>query len=441
MNNWALIGLNVLLVAIEELAMFLLGNCFFQRKVYGIRFCASSLALFGASIIVYLLTSGMLGLKFIIIVQINAIWMYIVFQASFVKNLVVSMFIVSFMTLGDSVFTVLISLITSSDKQVYIQNPYGYYVLCFVTKIFELLGIVVLKLCMRRQSDLQAATWKDWLRTITFPALSVVIAVTLVQAHMAAHTLAPQVLTCVIVLVVADILAIILLNSLDEQQRELQDYAILKHASKQIQDSMDTWENAYNSQRRRTHEFQNHLAAIRGLAEREAPGGELVSYVERLLNEKQSYGLVVKTGRTAVDVVLSQKFGIAQSKGIELQFNLMNPADVMLPDEKFVLVLSNLLNNAIEACEKIPDPAQRKIWLTIQANAEVNFIIVRNTTAEPVRIWRGRVRTSKANAMAHGFGLQNVNGVLRHYGSSGVLTYDAETGIFAVSIQLIPQKE
>lgn len=390
---------------------------------------------------VYLIADKIPLVKLPLLMIVDSLWVMKNYEAHLLKSLMTFIFYISLILVGDSIFLTGISAIMFLDVKPYLQNPYGYYFFAYVAKIVELLVIVVLKLGMSGMSKTQSATWRDWLRTMMYPVISVIIAILLMRVYTRSPDSAPQILICSIVLAVADILAIVLLNYLEQQQQKLNDYAIFKQASKQIQDSMDTWENAYNSQRRRTHEFQNHLAAIRGLAEREAPGGELVSYVERLLNEKKSYGLVVKTGRTAVDVVLSQKFGIAQSKGIELQFNLMNPADVMLPDEKFVLVLSNLLNNAIEACEKIPDPAQRKIWLTIQANAEVTFIIVRNTTAEPVRIWRGRVRTSKANAMAHGFGLQNINWILSQYGSSGVLTYDAETGIFAVSIQLIPQKE
>ena len=104
-----------------------------------------------------------------------------------------------------------------------------------------------------------------------------------------------------------------------------------------------------------THDFQNQLSIIYGLAECEAPHGELLPYIQTVMKDSMSTSLIVKTGRLVVDVLLSQKYHIAQSKGVHFLFQLDDLTCFGLKDEHLVVVLSNLVDNAIEACEKITD--------------------------------------------------------------------------------------
>lgn len=78
------------------------------------------------------------------------------------------------------------------------------------------------------------------------------------------------------------------------------------------------------------------------------------------MKDSMSTSLIVKTGRLVVDVLLSQKYHIAQSKGVHFLFQLDDLTCFGLKDEHLVVVLSNLVDNAIEACEKITDDKSKK---------------------------------------------------------------------------------
>lgn len=380
----------------------------------------------------------MTTIKVILLTGISAIWVRYVFYEHIIKCTMVSVLFSAFILAGDSVFLAGLEILMQRDVLPYLQNPYGYYLFCYIMKVMELFLIIVLQRSIHGRTRFQNATWNDWLRTIAFPGLSVIISIVLFQLYTAEPDFAPQLLFCSIVLVVTDLLAILLLNHLDEQQQAMHDYSILKHSIKLEQDNVTAWMNAYSNQRKQTHEFQNQLAVICGLAQQEAPSGRLLQYVNQLLQTDLSESLFVKTGRAVVDVILNQKYAIAQSKGITLQVQLDDLRDFALPDDTLVVVLSNLIDNAIEACEKIDDSAARVIHLKMRADPEVNFLYIDNPTATAVKIIDNCVVTTKKNISEHGYGLKNIATLLGQHDADYVLDYQEETHLFCFSAQIIP---
>jgi signal transduction histidine kinase len=364
----------------------------------------------------------------------------LVFRAHPLKSLVTAALFTAFMTAGDSIFILGFAALTQQDINVALQNPYLYYVFCYAAKMVELLGILILKLCMHGRGQFQAATWRDWVRTVMFPVMSVIIVVLLMQFYATDEASAPRILLCSVILVLSDVLAITLLNYLEQQQQTLHDYTILKHSVKLEQDNVTAWMNAYNNQRKQTHEFQHQLSAIYGLVQKEAPNGELARYVSRLLQTDLSDALFVKTGRTVVDVVLNQKHGIAQSKGIALQVQLDDLRNFAVPDDWLVVILSNLIDNAIEACEKIEEPAQRIIRLRMQVAPEAHFLYVDNPTAQPVQIVNNQVVSTKKDGLEHGYGLKNIATILDQLDAIYAIDYQAEQHLFRFSAQFVPQE-
>ena len=438
MNNIVLNGLNLLLNFFEVIALYLLGDCFFQRKYRGkpLILCIGVLLL--GNVICHLIADRRLVEQIILLMIVDTVWLVFIFRVHILKCLITFMFYISLILLGDSIFIMALSSAMGVRAQAYLQNPYGNYLLCFIAKIVEFLIIVLLKLAIAKKTDSQATNWRDWVRTIMFPAMSVIIAVVLMQVYATNETAALQILICSIVLVMTDMLAILLLSYLEQQQKELQDFAILKHASKLAQDSVAAWMSAYDSQRRQTHDFQNQLCTIQGLAQQESQNEKLLEYIQGLLHTDISGTLIVKTGRPVADAVLNQKYALAQSKEIAFRVQLDNLTEFVLSDEDLVVVLSNLIDNAIEACEKIVDPAMRKIQLEMKTQPDTNRLYIENTTAEPVKIRDGRVVTTKKNTREHGYGLKNIETIFERYEAMYAIDYDEKHHMFRFSVQIVP---
>lgn len=82
-----------------------------------------------------------------------------------------------------------------------------------------------------------------------------------------------------------------------------------------------------------------------------------------------------------------------------------------IKDEDIVLILSNLLNNAIEACEKSERPVIKvKI---MKEQKQIIIIAVINTTDKEPKEECGKFITSKEeNTELHGIGIQNIKDTL-----------------------------
>ena len=89
----------------------------------------------------------------------------------------------------------------------------------------------------------------------------------------------------------------------------------------------------------------------------------------------------------------------------------------------------NLLDNAIEACEKLD--SRRVIQFKMTLETEQLILSIRNPVKEPVDINNNKVLTTKSESAEHGIGLQNVDAVISRHGGSSVL--QSEDGWFYFS--------
>lgn len=140
--------------------------------------------------------------------------------------------------------------------------------------------------------------------------------------------------------------------------------------------------------------------------------------------------LYINTHRTAVDITLSHKVPLARDKDIDFQFQLDDLSAFPLPDGALVVVLTNLIDNAMEACEKIPPPDRRRIMLKMKMTRRFGILNIENTTAGPVAIRGNTVATTKADPLSHGYGLKNVAAMLEQSGGMWFIEYRAEDSVF-----------
>ncbi len=88
----------------------------------------------------------------------------------------------------------------------------------------------------------------------------------------------------------------------------------------------------------------------------------------------------IKTNHVIIDAILNSKYREMLDKNIVFIFKINDLSGINVSDEDIVVILSNLLNNAIEACEKCPDKRVIKMKLVREKD---NFIIsVKNTYDE-----------------------------------------------------------
>lgn len=174
----------------------------------------------------------------------------------------------------------------------------------------------------------------------------------------------------------------------------------------------------------RCHDIKHQIAAL-GDVGRQKELREL----ERLVN---IYDCGLKTECAALDLVLSNKSLVCSGKQIALtcvadgqQLRFMEDADIYA-------LFGNILDNAIEAVERLDDPDMRLISLTI--HTQQNFLIIReeNYYDGVLVMDQGLPLTTKADKRFHGFGMQSVRTLTEKYG--GDLQLRTGDGIYRLSI-------
>ena len=288
------------------------------------------------------------------------------------------------------------------------SDPHGYYLLAFTSKIVEVFLVAIIHGPIKGQFHKRESTPNDYLRILIFPFITLLSSTVMLNAFLNYPETAPHLLICVLFLLFFDVAAIILLNHIEHQQQALTESRILQQELKLAQDSISMLAASYSNERRLTHDFQNKLLTIQGLIEQDKSGLEASAYLKSLVNQNYSPSLPISTHRIVVDVILNRKYQTAQEKQIVFNAHLDDLSTFPIPDDAFVVILSNLLDNAIEACEKIENVSSRKITLKAKSSHEEAILCIENSVNQPVKIIDNKIVSTKTNPFHHGYGLQNV---------------------------------
>lgn len=185
-------------------------------------------------------------------------------------------------------------------------------------------------------------------------------------------------------------------------------------------------EKSYRDQRAAAHDFSHHVNTIHTLLER-GEQDALLDYVNQLQETQTTRIFTVYSHHPIIDAILNQKHQAAQEKGIDMQVTVNDLSGIRLPLDHLVVLLSNLLDNAIEGCSD-----DKQIRMSFIAEDTI-FLSIDNT-ATPVNIVDGQVRTSKGDPQQHGFGLNNVKMILNGLQAEYTIQYQDGWFHFAAEI-------
>ena len=155
--------------------------------------------------------------------------------------------------------------------------------------------------------------------------------------------------------------------------------------------------------------------------------------IKSISDEIAIYDSLIETGNKTVDVVLSEKTLICESKGIDFTRVVNGKAVDFMSSGDIACLLGNLLDNAIEAVNEVEKKDRRYINLNLQevANGIVSLTCMNYYEGERV-FERGLPVTTKEDKRYHGFGMQSIKQIVGRY--SGDLRIKAEDGVFEVNI-------
>lgn len=218
-----------------------------------------------------------------------------------------------------------------------------------------------------------------------------------------------------------------------KKERQNQEYRLVQEKSRNQIKLYQNMGIAYAEQHKKAHEFKNHLGCIRGLL-KEGKTESALQYLNSIHQGFDEGDSPVKTGNSIIDTIINIKYRQAVRENITVVMKLDKLHNFPLEDEDTVILLSNLLDNAVEACRKLEDKKDRIIKLKLVQRKDKYVLRVSNRTGEAVHIEGQLAETTKKNAKNHGIGMRNIRDILQKYHAESECKY--EEGWFVYTIVL-----
>lgn len=185
--------------------------------------------------------------------------------------------------------------------------------------------------------------------------------------------------------------------------------------------------------RRFRHDYRNHMIVVNAylrsgcVDEASAYLAAISSHVDGVLNK-------IVTGNFVADAILNHKAVTAAEDAIALTFDGAIPGEG-IANEDLCTILANLLDNAIEACRKLPATAERRIRVKGAGLNDTFLLHVEN----PTMLTAVPAKTTKRDSRNHGIGLRNVTRVAKSY--DGSVSCNVDNGVFSADVRLCLQQK
>lgn len=175
------------------------------------------------------------------------------------------------------------------------------------------------------------------------------------------------------------------------------------------------------SMREDRHNLHNHLAAISGLAE-QGQNTELIEYVKKLTINVRAQEAGINSGHPIIDALINNKLYLSQHYHIKTEVHIRLPKVLEIDKMDLTIILGNLLDNSLEACNKLPKE-QREILIYVSANHGALTIQILNTyDYSQLNIKDGIPHSTKKDKLWHGIGLNSIRQAIKKY--NGVLEFN-----------------
>ncbi|HHV09740.1 MAG TPA: GHKL domain-containing protein [Clostridiales bacterium] len=429
---------NILLIVIEIFCCKIFYETFGKKRYEGWINLIQMALLSGCTLlVVYSLRSNLIARQ-IAMITVFSFFMFWHIKLNIQKSIILAFLFEGLLLAVDYVaFSINSKLLSNNDM---IEEPYY-----MESVLVALLSKTLLFLCIlfiRRQfwkKPMEMLADTEWIRFLFFPVFTIIIISAMLSAfrHVETSGQANILFISAFGMVGINVVVFYLINDIIKREIKLHENRMFQMQVKSQANMYRSISENFDNQKQKTHEFKNQITCIESLLAKKQYL-ELEEYVQKIYGNLNKELDAVDTNNVIVNAILNTKYQEAVEKGIVFVFKINDLLEVQVSDEDMITILSNLLDNAIEACEKCTD--NKIIKLKIIKENDALVISVKNTFNHEIHYVDGEIRTTKVSKPEeHGVGIKNVIRIIEKYG--GAYAIQEQNKEFLFSIIIFSRKE
>lgn len=300
-----------------------------------------------------------------------------------------------------------------------------------LSKIVMLLCVLLVKKQFGKKST-EKLEDTVWTRFFFFPIFTIltVVAMIITSSYMDNRMQTYVLYITLFGIVIMNVVVYSMINYIVDREIKLQEKEILEMQVKNQMKIYHSISENYELQKSKVHEFKNQILCIEALLKKKEYI-EASKYVNSISNSLMNEKNAINTNHVIINAVLNTKYEEALKKKIVFCVKVNDLNKIRIEDEDLVILLANLLNNAIEACEK----CEKKRVIKLKFVVEDGYVIlsVKNTYNHPIKYDNNEIKTSKSiMPEEHGIGIKNVVRIIEKYDGSYVIRNDKDEFYFSI---------
>lgn len=177
------------------------------------------------------------------------------------------------------------------------------------------------------------------------------------------------------------------------------------------------------------HDYKNHMICLQSLLNNKQYD-EALSYVKSITNQEILDSNKFFSGNQIADAILTDKNELAQKNNCKIIFDGSVSDEISVSN--LCTILSNALDNSIEACSKIDSDETQIIDVKCVASELIQIIRISNPNLDNNTV----TETSKADRKNHGFGLSNIRRTVERMDGQMIISSQYPTFVLEIEFKV-----
>lgn len=315
-------------------------------------------------------------------------------------------------------------MIMSLIKNVGVEEAYlhmsVYRIYCYLLSVLMCLVVLVIVSKFRQSNTIKMDLYKD---SLYFFSLSGILAITIFQDQMNSYGKDKSTKNAIFLFVIIIAIIIFLITSIRGAQKKAA-LEIQEEKNKMTEEHYLEIRSMYENYSYTYHDIKNHLIILENYCET-GENEKAIQYIEKLQKPIKKIEKYIDSGNEVVDVILNFKVSTAKRKGIHTEVAIEKIDDLGVEEHDLCAIFSNLLDNAIEACELITVGGK---WIRICAKRTGDVFIIKISNSYLGKYKSGNNGYTTIKKGFHGYGMKSVKARVEKYG--GVAEWGHDGAVF-----------